>query len=145
MNKPAALPEGSPIPVDQQPFPGSSPGTSGTAARAFVVGRFAVCTIGGSIVANVFDWSIEVNFDYADSTAHGDAWKQKVFLDGDWTARGRGYLTFAGATTYIKSYTSSGGPTLVTFIGYADGPPSPAVPIWQGTAFIQKGRISVPM
>ena len=137
------MPRKSPAkPPGNPPFPGAAPTVSAIPARGLVVGRFAVCTIGGSIVVNIYDWEVNINFDFADATAHGDFWKQKVFLDGDWTARGRGYLA-ATSVTVISALTSSQQPTQVTFRGFSDT--TQTTKIWEGTAFITRGRLAVPM
>jgi hypothetical protein len=137
---PGAPPEG-------PPFPGAAPTPSGTAARTFVVGRFAICSIdtgsGDATVINLFDWEVSVNFDYADATAHGDRWKQKVFLDADWTARARGYVSALDAVGYIKAATNASGPVSMNFKGWSDT--SRTTLLWAGTCFIARGRISVPM
>jgi len=132
--KPAASPE--------RPFPGAAPTVSAVPPRGLVVGRFAVCTIAGLTVVNIFDWEVNINFDFADATAHGDLWKVKAFLDGDWTARGRGYLAATSSTT-IAAFTSSQVPALVTFAGYSDT--TKTTKIFEGTGYINRGVISVPM
>ncbi len=124
-------------------IPGSAPSTSGASPRAYVVGGFAQCYLFGSVVVNLFDWEVNVNFDYADATAHGDHWKVKAFLDADWTARAKGYVAQVTASQYIKQATSSGVPTALTFIGYSDV--SATTVLWEGPCFISKGRITVPM
>jgi hypothetical protein len=130
-------------PTGPLPFPGAAPTVSGIPARTFVVGRFAICAIGGVAVANLFDWEVNVNFDYADATAHGDRWKQKVFLDADWPARARGYVTAASTNQYILASTSGAVPSALTFTGYSDM--TLMTKLWEGPCLISRGRISAPM
>jgi hypothetical protein len=129
------------------PFPSANPTVSGTAARSVVQGRYAECSIGsggGVVLVLLFDWEITVNFDYADATAHGDLWKQKVFLDGDWTARARGYVVPGSTTQYINSGLTSGVPATLTFAGWS-GAVSVGAKLWEGPCKISRGVISAPM
>lgn len=141
-----------PRPPTGPPFPGANPTPSGTPARAAVVGRYAKIQIDSTGVRPVasladivllFDWEVTPNFDYADATAHGDRWKQKVFMDADWTARARGYVVPVSATTYISAATASGGPVLLRFVGYSDM--TATTILWAGDCYIARGRISAPM
>jgi len=131
----------------QHPFPGAAPTPSGTAARSAVVGRFAQCTInsGGGDAAPVllFDWQVDVDFNYADATAFGDRWRIKVFEDAQWTARARGYVVPADAVGYIKAATNSTGPILLTFKGWSDM--TMTTLLWAGTCYISRGRIAASM
>lgn len=125
----------------------ADPTPTGIAARSAVVGRFAKIQLntgfGAADVVLLFDWEVNVNFDYADATAHGDRWKVKAFIDADWTARARGYVVPVDTNTYIKNATNSSGPILINFIGYTDMTATTVV--WTGTGYIQRGRISAPL
>lgn len=125
------------------PFPGSAPTPSAVAPRSAVVGRYAECSIGGVVLVLLFDWEVTVNFDYADTTAHGDLWKQKVFLDGDWTARARGYVVPGSTTQYINSGISSGSPATLTFAGWSSA--TGGTKLWEGACKLSRGRITASM
>src|SRR2546430_10505973 len=128
----------------ERPFPGSAPTISAVSPRSAVVGRYAECSIGGVVLVLLFDWEVTVNFDYADTTAHGDLWKQKVFLDGDWTARARGFVVPGTINQYINAGMSSGVPATLTFAGWS-GAVSVGSKLWEGACKISRGRISAPM
>lgn len=127
----------------------SAPSVSGIATRSAVVGRYAECSIAvgagaDAVCVLLFDWELNANFDFADVTAHGDSWKYKTFLDGDWTARAKGYVVPGSTNHYIKNATASSVPVSLTFKGWS-GPTTSGTLLWAGPCYISRGRISAPM
>lgn len=126
------------------PFPTAVPTPTPTpAARSVLNGRYAECSIGGAVLVFLFDWEIRVSFDYANLTAAGDRWKVRVPLDGDWTARGRGYIAPSATTSYIKAAFTSAVPIVLTFAGFTAA--VGGAKIWEGSCYISGGRLSAPM
>ncbi len=117
------------------------PGTAPTRLH----GRFATCVV-GSITMLCFDWEVNFNQDFADSTAHGDFWDFPVPLKMMWTGRAKGYFTTAGAATatYIYNVSKIGGdPSLITFTGYST--PAATTAIFTGQGYASRGNFSSPM
>lgn len=130
------------------PPPGASPTVSGIAPLSELVGRYAEASIaigaGSSIVlVKLHEWEANINFDFADVTAFGDAWKVYTFTDADWTARGRGYIVPGSPSHYLKSYTSSNVPTGLTFTGWS-GATGVGAAQFAGACSIMRFRMSAP-
>ena len=103
-----------------------------------LVGKYAVCTVGGLLVAQLTDWSAEINTIFEDGTAFGDYWEIPIILRNSWSGRIRGFLTEASRLSFLSAYrfdaagviaTEDATPPIttpyadqlaVTFIGYND-------------------------
>lgn len=116
-----------------------------TTPRSVLNGRYAEASVGGVLLALLFDWEITVDTDTADVTAHGDVWKFKVPLDSGWKFRAKGYVVPASAAHYINSQWSSGAvPANVTIAAFS-GTVGTGTKIWEGTGVPVRGNLSAPM
>jgi hypothetical protein len=118
-----------------------------------------------SIVLQCFDYDIEYNQDFAEVTAHGDFWRQRLPVTMDWTGRVRGYFTAsaAAAASYMNfaGHLANGGygvapnrdPFPLGIIIYSDtageinGSPVMGVAshsIFAGTAWVSRSRFAAP-
>ncbi len=115
------------------------------AARAVLNGRYAEASIGGTLLALLFDWSVEVHTDHHPAEGYGDVWKYPIPVVSGWTCVAKGYVVPNFPPQYIKSLWKAGGQQLYfDFVGYAS---TVAVnnQIWAGKALPLKGRFTVPM
>jgi hypothetical protein len=90
-----------------------------------LVGKYAVCHMGGLLVAQLVDWEAAINTTFEDGTAFGDYWEVPVQLRHSWSGRIGGFLTEASKVTFLSAYanpvaTPYTDPVAVTFIGYYD-------------------------
>lgn len=113
------------------PAPGALPGR--------IHGRYATATA-GSLTLHLFEWSVTMETDYFDATAHGEYWKVNVPGDQSWTARARGY--FVSGTQYFTVGSISGDPPSLTFTGYRDLATNA---IWTGVCYPRRVDFSAPM
>lgn len=119
--------------------------TTQSAPRSALVGRYAEASLGGTLIALLFDWEVTYETDTADATAHGDFWKVTLPLDSGWTFRARGYVVPASAAHYGNQlYTSSAVPANVTVAGYS-GSVSGGTKIFEGTGVPVRWNITAPM
>lgn len=113
-----------------------------------LVGRYAELSVaigGGSSVILIYlhDWEVTCQFDYADVTAFGDAWKVYTFTDADWTGRGRGWVQAGAVSHYMKSYTSGNVPTALTLTAWA-GQTGVGTAQFAGACTISRWRMTGP-
>lgn len=114
------------------PFPGALPGR--------LHGRYATATVSGLTLV-LFEWSVTIDTDYFDATAHGEFWRVQVPGDQSWSARARGY--FVTGSQYFVANKISGDPPSLTFTGYRDV--TPANVVFAGTCFPKRVDFSAPM
>ena len=99
-----------------------------------LVGKYAVCSINGMLVAQLTDWETTISTTFEDATAFGDYWEVPVQLRQAWTGRVAGFMTEASRVTFLTAYanpvaTPYTDPAAITFIGYNDYPTAFASPI----------------
>lgn len=127
-----APPPGEPL------FPTATPGK--------LHGRYANCTVGG-VMLFVVEWDVEVIGEYADVTAHGDYWRQRLSITQDWQGRVRGYFTASGAAaaTYMHAGTAAvAAQPQLTLTCYSDMTLSAGTPIFAGIGYASRTRFSAP-
>lgn len=113
--------------------------------RSALVGRFAEASLGGTLIALLFDWEVTYETETADATAHGDYWKVTLAMESGWTFRARGYVTPASAAHYGNSmWSSSAIPANVTVAGYS-GSVSGGTKIFEGTGVPVRWNLTAPM
>lgn len=118
---------------------------SPTTSRDVLHGDFAEASVGGVLIALLTEWSVDVDTDTADVTAHGDEWKYNVALDSGWTFKAKGYIVPGSASHYMNSLYSSGAvPANVTVAGYS-GTVSGGTKIFEGTGTPVKATLNAPM
>ncbi len=116
-----------------------------SAPRSALVGRYAECSLGGTLVALCFEWECTYETDTVEATAHGDYWKVTLALVSGWTFRARGYVVPASANHYLNVLWSSGAiPANFTVAGYS-GSVASGTAIFSGTGVPIRGNISAPM
>lgn len=115
------------------------------APRSVLNGRYAEASLGGVLIALLFDWEAQVETDTADTTAHNDKWKHFVPLDSGWTFRARGYIIPGSAAHYINSlWAANAQPGYVTVAGFS-GTVGAGTKIFEGTGLPVRGQITAPM
>jgi hypothetical protein len=141
MNSPRRPKAGQGISIvgDPVPVPGAAPTTSPN----FLPGIYALATINGTAVLNLFDGEVHVTQDTSDVTGHGDEWHQMKPLRQRWTARLRGYMvrSATAAQTYIGggSAKAVSGPEL-TLTVYSD---YGTTAIFVGTCYAEEMTINL--
>jgi hypothetical protein len=115
------------------------------AARSVLNGRYAEASVGGVLIALLFEWSVDVETTTVDLTAHGDTWKYIIPIVAGWTFKAKGYVVPASTGHQINALWSSGGPTAnVTVAGFS-GSVATGTKIFEGTGVPTKGSLSAPM
>lgn len=113
--------------------------------RAVLDGHFAEASIGGTLIALLFEWEATIDTDTTDLTAHGDVWKVTAALDSGWRFRARGYVVPASVNTKINDlYTSGALPVTITVAGYS-GSVASGTKIFEGTGIPTRCNLSAPM
>jgi hypothetical protein len=121
-----------------------------SAPRSALMGRYAECSLGGSVVVLCFDWEVTFETETADATAHGDYWKVTLAMESGWTFRARGYVTPASTAHYGNSmWSSSAIPANVTVAGFS-GPvtatwAAAGTKIFEGTGVPIRWNLTAPM
>jgi hypothetical protein len=116
-----------------------------TSARSVLNGRYAEASVGGVLIALLYEWEVTVDTDSADVTAHGDPWKYKVALDSGWTFRAKSYVVPASAAHIINSLYSSGAvPPNVVVAGFS-GTVAGGTKIFEGTGTPKRAALAAPM
>lgn len=95
------------------------------------------------MVAQLYDWTLVVETDYEDVTAHGDEWEVVVPLKQRWSATAQAYL-LTGATTYLSLFNAAGEPASLTFTAYA-GLAAAGITRFVGTGFPTRVEMAAPM
>lgn len=115
------------------------------AARSVLNGRYAEASLGGTLIALLTEWEVNVTTDDTDTTAHGDVWQQHAVLDSGWTFRAKGYVVPGSTATLINQlYTSGSIPSGVTVAGFS-GTVAGGTKIFEGTGTVTKGSLTAPM
>lgn len=109
-----------------------------------LIGRYAEASIGGVLIALLFDWEVTVEHDTEDVTAHGDHWQQHVPLDAGWRFRCRGYVVPGSAAHYINTAFGAGPQASFALAGYS-GSVATGTLIFAGTGIPIRGILSAPM
>lgn len=82
---------------------------------ARITGKNGTVKVGGVVIANIQDWSIDLKIPVADATAMGDQFESKLSLIRGWTGQIKGVFgNAAEAIAILNSFlnaTTDGGPT----------------------------------
>lgn len=115
------------------------------AARSVLVGRYAEASVGGVLIALLFDWEVTVEGKTADLTAHGDFWQYIVPLPSRWRFRSKGYIVPGSVNHYVHAlWQASAFPAYVTIAGWS-GSVASGTKIFEGSGLPIRGSISAPM
>lgn len=115
------------------------------AARSVLNGRYAEASVGGVLIAFLYDWEVVVDTDTADVTAHGDFWQYHVPLDSGWTFRFKAYVVPASSAHYLNQFWSNNAvPPNVAVAGFS-GTVAGGTKIFEGVAVPTQGTLSAPM
>lgn len=115
------------------------------AVRNVLVGRYAEASVGGVLIALLFDWEVTYEGNTAETTAHGDIWKTFTPLASGWTFRAKGYVVPASVNHYPKQlFQAATLPAAVTVAGFS-GTVAGGTKIFQGTGYPIRGNLSAPM
>lgn len=115
------------------------------AARSILNGRYAEASVGGTLIALLTEWEVTVDTDLADTTAHGDVWKQQAVLDSGWTFRAKGYVVPGSTGHRINSLYSSGSiPPAVTVAGFS-GTVAGGTKIFEGSGLPVRANLTAGM
>lgn len=121
------------------------PISSLSAPRGILNGRFAEAAVGNVLIGFLTDWSVKVNTDIADTTAHGDAWQYNAALDSGWTFTAKQFVPVASASHTINALYSTGAvPAQVTVAGYS-GTVSGGTKIFEGMGTPTDADLDAPM
>ena len=113
--------------------------------RAVLHGRYAEAAIGGTLVALLYEWEVEVETDTVDVTGHGDFWKFNTAIASGWTFRAKQYVIPASASHTINLlYSPSAVPAQFTVAGYS-GSVASGTKIFEGTGTPVRANLSAPM
>ena len=115
------------------------------ALRTVANGRYAEASLGGTLVALLTDWSVTVDTDIIDLTAHGDVWKRKKPTQSGWKFKAKSFVVLASAAHLINALYSSGAvPALFTVAGY-HGSVASGTKVWEGAGYPASGGMDYPM
>lgn len=116
-----------------------------SAGRGILNGRFAEAAIGGVLIGFLFEWSVDISTDTADTTAHGDVWQYNKPLDSGWTFKAKEYVPVATDTHILNTlYTTATVPVQVTVAGYS-GTVAAGTKIFEGTGTPVHADLNAPM
>ena len=113
------------------------------AQKTTAIGRYAEASIGGVVIAQLYDWEVSIEADYEDVTAHGDEWEVVVPLKQRWTFRARQYCLLNVATS-LTAFTTSAEPAGMTVRCYTE-PAATGSIVFQAGGFPTRALLSAPM
>jgi hypothetical protein len=113
--------------------------------RSALVGRYAEASLGGTLIALLFDWKVTFTGKTVDLTAHLDTWEYIVPLPSGWNFTARGYIVPASVNHYLHTlWSKTVLPVYVTVAGFS-GSVASGTKIFEGAGLPIKGEISAPM
>lgn len=115
------------------------------AQRSVLNGRYAEASLGGVLIALLYDWEATVEGKVADATAHGDSWEYKLPLQSTWKFRAKGYVVPASASHYIKTLWAANTLTVLFTVAGFSGTVASGTKIFEGQGYPIKGIISASM
>lgn len=115
------------------------------AQRSVLIGRYAEASVGGTLIALLFDWKVTYEGRTVDLTAHGDKWDYIVPLPSSWTFTAKGYIVPASVNHYPKQlWTAASLPAYVTVAGFS-GSVASGTKIFEGSGLPVKGSLAASM
>jgi hypothetical protein len=115
------------------------------ATRSVLVGRYAEASVGGLLIALLFDWKVEVTGKTIDLPAHGDKWDYVVPLQSGWTFTAKGYMVPGSSAHYINALWSSASLPAYFIVAGFSGSVASGTKIFEGSGLPVKGTITAPM
>ncbi len=126
-----------------------------------LVGNYAVCAVArsasqssGLLVAQLVNWEVTIETDFADATGHGDLFDVPVVIRQRWNARCEGFMTEGTRVTFASAWATdtTGVPRKVglhTFIGYNDHltlttPDTETKVVFRGNCYPQVATLRLP-
>jgi hypothetical protein len=114
------------------------------AQRSILIGRYAEASIGGTLLALLFDWKVSLHTAKIEAEGYGDVWAYPVPTVSGWTFTAKGYVVPGYPAQYLKSlWKSSGQQVYFTVQGWGGNVGD--TKIFEGTGLPVKGDLSVPM
>src|SRR6266851_6921081 len=117
------------MPIQSGPFTGGDAGNPGK--RSVLLGRYAEASVGGVLIALLFDWKIHYKTDKIDSTGHSDLWRRHLPTVSEWEFTSKGYIIPGSANHYGRLWSAGSTLSILTVTGYS-GSVAAGTPIFQG-------------
>jgi hypothetical protein len=115
------------------------------AGRAVLNGRYAEASVGGILIALLFDWKVTVSGKVIELPIGGDTWDYLAPLRSGWTFSAKGYMVPGSANHYVKALWAANTTTPYFVIEGFSGSVQSGTPIFQGTGLPVRGEIAAPM
>lgn len=115
------------------------------AGRSALIGRYAEASIGGVLIALLFDWKVTYHTQTVDLPAGGDIGEYPVPIRTGWTFTAKAYVVPASVTHLLEQlWHANSLPGQITIAGFS-GSVATGTKIFQGIGYATEGELAAPM